>query len=102
MTDPICNPFPNKPWFLRVCSTSLKKKHFGKRRNCSLRSISPFSTVFSTGFENFLPFSSILELFGRVKICRLGKGWKKKSKSISTLDIDSEVTTAKTVVQLDF
>ena len=27
------NPFPNKPWFLRVCSSSLLK-HCGKRRNC--------------------------------------------------------------------
>ena len=28
------NPFPNKPWFLRVCWTILWK-HCGKRRNCS-------------------------------------------------------------------
>ena len=26
------------------------RKHWGKRRNCSLRAISPFSTVFSKGF----------------------------------------------------
>ena len=31
-------------------------KHFGKRRN------SPFPTVFSTGMNNFLPFSSNLKL----------------------------------------
>ena len=30
------NLFPNKPWFLRVCSTFLSfGKHYGKRRNCS-------------------------------------------------------------------
>ena len=43
----IINPFPNKPWFLRVCSISLLK-HCGKRINCSLRAISPFPTLFST------------------------------------------------------
>ena len=25
------DPFPNKPWFLRVCSTSLMKTLWGKR-----------------------------------------------------------------------
>ena len=29
------NPFPNKPCFICICSTSLLKKHCGKRRNCS-------------------------------------------------------------------
>ena len=28
------NPFPNKPWFLHVCSTLSLLKHWGKRRNC--------------------------------------------------------------------
>ena len=37
-------------------------KHCGKRRNCSLRAISPFPTVFSTLLENFAPFSSNLKL----------------------------------------
>ena len=37
-------------------------KHCGKRRNCSLRAISPFPTVFSTGLNNFLPFSSNFKL----------------------------------------
>ena len=37
-------------------------KHCGKRRNCSLRAISPFPTVFSTCLKNFLPFSSNLIL----------------------------------------
>ena len=57
------NPFPNKPWFLRVCSKSL------------------FPTVFSMLLENFLPFSSNLKLLSAIsfileesKICRLGKG----------------------------
>ena len=37
-------------------------KHCGKRRNCSIRAISPFPTVFSTCLDNFLPFSSNLKL----------------------------------------
>ena len=60
------SPFPNKPWFLRVCSTYLLKTLWE-------RAISPFPTAFSNCSENFLPFSSNLELssaklfpFGRV------------------------------------
>ena len=58
-------------------------KHFGKRRNCSSRAISPFPTVFShsVDFENFLPFSSNLKLTSansftleESKVCHLGKG----------------------------
>ena len=71
--------FPNKPWFLHVCNTSLLK-HFGKRRNCSLRAISPFPKVLSILLEKFLPFSSNLKLLSansfsleESKICHLGK-----------------------------
>ena len=56
-------------------------KHCGKRRNCLLRAISPFPTVFSTNLKNFLSFSSNLKLSSAdsfslewSKICRLGKG----------------------------
>ena len=38
------NLFPNKSWFLLVCSTNL----------LNTRAISPFPTVFSTLFKNFL------------------------------------------------
>ena len=31
-----------------VCAVQVFSKHCGKRRNCSLRAISPFPTVFST------------------------------------------------------
>ena len=37
-------------------------KHCGKRRNCLLRAISPFPTVFSSCLDNFLPFSSNLKM----------------------------------------
>ena len=74
------NPFPNKPWFLRVCSTSLLKTLWEKEK-LLVMSNSPFSTVFSTRLDNFLPLSSNLELLSAnslslegSKICRLGKG----------------------------
>ena len=37
-------------------------KHCGKRRNCSYWAISPFPTVFYTHLDDFLLFSSNLEL----------------------------------------
>ena len=64
-----------------VSAVQVFRKHCGKRRNCSLRAISPFPTVFSTLLENFLPFSSNLKLSSansfsleESKICRLVKG----------------------------
>ena len=54
------NPFPNKPWFLRVCSKGLLK-HFGKMRNCSLLAISHFPSVFYLSGE-LSATSSNLEL----------------------------------------
>ena len=72
-------PFPNKPWFLHVCNTSLLKILWEKEK--LLVTISPFPTVFSTVLESFVPFSSNLKLlsatscsFEESKICRLGKG----------------------------
>ena len=57
------NPFPNKPWFLPVCSTCL------------------FPHCFRNDLKNCLPFSSNLKLssansfsFEESKIGRLGKG----------------------------
>ena len=40
-----------------VSEVQVFRKHYGKRRNCSSRAISPFPTVFSTRLENFVPFS---------------------------------------------
>ena len=74
------NSFPNKPCFSHICSTEVFRKHCGKRRNCLLRAISPFPTVFSTHLE-FLLFSLNLKLLSansfsleESKICCLGKG----------------------------
>ena len=53
-------------------------KHCRKRRNCSLRAISPFSTVFYTLLKNFSPISPKLILspansfnLGESKNCRM-------------------------------
>ena len=62
-------PFPNKPWFLLVCSTGLLKTLWKKEKLLVTNNFSfshsvfyPFPTVFSTLFEKFLPLSSKLEL----------------------------------------
>ena len=64
-----------------VSAVKVFRKHCGKRRNCSLRAISPFPAVFSTLLENYLPFSSNLKMSSanyfsleESKICCLGKG----------------------------
>ena len=74
------NPFPNKPWFLRVYRTSLLRTLWEKDK-LLVRAIYPFPTVFSIRFDNFMTFSSNLKLSSansfsleESKICRLGKG----------------------------
>ena len=73
------NPFPNKPWFLRVCSTSLLKTLREKEKLLVMSNFS-FSQVFSTCLENFLTFSSNSKSSSanyfnleESKFCRLGK-----------------------------
>ena len=65
------NPFPNKPWFLHVCSTSLLKTlggggGGGERRKCLKQAISPFPCV----FYSFGKFSAIFIYF-KIVICKL-------------------------------
>ena len=71
--DKRINPFPNKSWFLRVCSTSLLKTMWKKEKL--------LVTLFSTQLENFLPFLLNFKLLSanslsleESKSCRLGKG----------------------------
>ena len=52
----ILNPFPNKPWFLRVCSRCLENT-VGKGEITCNEQFLLFPTVFFTNLENFLPFS---------------------------------------------
>ena len=60
------NPFPNKPWFLHVCSTSLLKTQWKKEK---LLVTSNFS--FSHGvFYQFGELSSILIKF-EINVCKL-------------------------------
>ena len=69
------NPFPNKPWFLHVCSTSLSK-HCGKRRMLIMSNFSSSHNVFYTFGEISAIFIHseivVCKLFS--KSCCLGKG----------------------------
>ena len=74
------NPFPNNPWFLRVCSTSLLKTLWEKEKLLITSNFSFSHSVFYP-FEELLPFLSNLKLLSansfcleESKICRLGKG----------------------------
>ena len=76
------NPFPNKPWYIPVCSKSLLKT-LREKEKLALTSDFSFSKSFSTLLENFLLFSSNMKLSSaksftleESKICHLGKGCK--------------------------
>ena len=60
------NPFPNKPWFLHVCSTSLLKTLWEKEK---LLVISNFSFCYSV----FYAFGKLSAIFIKLKIvvCKL-------------------------------
>ena len=74
------NPFPNKPWFLRVCSTSLLKMLWEKEKLLVTSNFSFSHTVFypfrelSTIFINFKIVVCKLFQFGRVQNLSFGKG----------------------------
>ena len=57
LPDRVINPFPNKFWFLCICSTSLLKTVWEKEKLLLTSNFSPFPTVFSTCLKNFLPIS---------------------------------------------
>ena len=91
------NPFPNKPWFLRFCSTQSFENTVGKGEIAR--------NEFSTHLENFLPFSSNLKLSSAntfsleaSKICCLGKGENgakhhtNNQSSTNTIDFKDRVT----------
>ena len=78
--DNLLNPFPNKPWFLRFCSTSLLKTLWEKEKLLLTSNFSFSHTVFYS-FKTFLPFSSNLKLLSANSfsleesiICHLVKG----------------------------
>ena len=62
----VLNPFPNKPWFLRVCSTSLLKTLWEKEKLL-------ITSNFSFSYSIFYPFeelSGILIIF-KIVVCKL-------------------------------
>ena len=74
------NPFPNKPWFLRVYSTSLLKTLWEKEKLLATSNFSFFHSVLN-------PFGEFSSIFHHLKLssensfnleesknCRLGKG----------------------------
>ena len=60
------NPFPNKPWFLCVCSTSLLKTLWEKEKLLVTSNFSFFHNV-------FYPFEELSAIFMKFKIvvCKL-------------------------------
>ena len=53
-------PFPNKPWFLRVCSTSFLENTVGKGEIACKEQFLLFPHCFLTLLDNFLSFLSNL------------------------------------------
>ena len=65
-TKCLVNPFPNKPWFLCICSTNLLKTLREKEKLLRTSNFSFSPSVFYLFFENFLPFSKF-----EIVICKL-------------------------------
>ena len=74
------NPFPDKPWFLRVCSTSLLKTLWEKEKLLVTSNFSFSHSVFYPLVELFvifIPFQIVvfkLFQFGKVQNLSFGKG----------------------------
>ena len=70
-------PFPNKPWFLRVCSTSLLKTQWEKEKLLVTSNFSFSHSVFYPYGELstiFIKLEIVVFQFGRVKNLSFGKG----------------------------
>ena len=78
----VFNPFPNKPWFLRVCSTSLLKTLWEKEKLLVTSNFSFSHSVFYLFGELSAIFNKLeivvckLLQFGRVQNFLFGKGLK--------------------------
>ena len=64
MNQSVINPFPNKPWVLRVCSTSLLQTLWKKEKLLVTSNFSFFLSV-------FYPFGELSAIFIKFKNCRL-------------------------------
>ena len=62
--DCVVNPFPNKPWFLRVCNISLLKTLQEKEKLL-------VTSNFSFSHSVFYPFAELSAIFIKFKNCRL-------------------------------
>ena len=89
------NPFPNKPLFSRVCSTSLSKTLREKEKLLVTRNFSfsysvfyPFWRTFSAIFIKFQIIVCKLFQFGRDYKWLFGKGLKDRSSSWFNLSFD--------------
>ena len=60
------NPFPNKPWFLRVCSTSFSKTLWEKEKLL-------ITSNFSFSHSVFYPYKelSVLSIQSEIFVCKL-------------------------------
>ena len=99
----VINPFPNKPWFLRVCSTSLLKTLQEKEKLLVTSNFSFSHSVFYLFGELSAIFNELeivvckLFQFGRVQNFLFGKGLNSNSilKSLLSfliLDFKSKLT----------
>ena len=63
---PLLNPFPNKPWFLRFCSTRLLKTLWKKEKLLVTSNFSFFHSV-------FYPLGELSVIYMKMKIvvCKL-------------------------------
>ena len=83
------NPFPNKPWFLRVCSTRLLKTLWEKEKLLVTSNFSFSHSVFypcrelSSIFINFKIVVCKLAQFGRVQNLSFGKRLNPQIKQLS-------------------
>ena len=90
----VINPFPNKPWFARVYSTSLLKILLEKEKLLILGNFSFPHSVFYLFLEDFSPFSSNLKFslsvsmsFKVSKISCFGKVYNGLHHAISMTDL---------------
>ena len=65
------NPFPNKPWFLRVCSKSLLKTLWEKEKLLGTSNFSFYHSVFYPFGE---PSAIIIKL--QIFVCKTLSFWK--------------------------
>ena len=82
------NPFPNKYWFLHVCSTSLFKKTVEKEKLLATSNVSFSHSVFYSFAELYVIFIKfeivVCKLFRSGRVCNLPFGkWLQNNRNVS-------------------